>query len=265
MAHLGLGVVSDLQGDINRAVSEYRTALDLDPNIADAHNNLGAILQCIGDQDGAIAEYRNAVQLDADDYAARFNLGFALLDSGAADNAVAEFRAALSRRSDLAILHYGLGRVLAAKGDLEGAAAEYRTALKLHSDTATYTSGAVFSLQGSAHLGLGEVLRKKEDIDSSLAEYHAVIGWGRKVGLVSGGSRYGPLIWESPGTFSPLIRSPLRTIHDALAHFGLGETLAARGDLKAALKEYSEAIKLDPDLELAKEKYDTLRSKLGDP
>jgi Flp pilus assembly protein TadD len=55
-------------------MAEYREALRLKPDYAEAHNNLGAALGDKHDLEGAIAEYRAAVQLDPNLAQARTNL-----------------------------------------------------------------------------------------------------------------------------------------------------------------------------------------------
>jgi Flp pilus assembly protein TadD len=63
------------------AIAECRTAILLQPDAgahADAHNNLGAALKGKGDWDGAISEFRTALSLQPDDAWAHFGLGLAL-------------------------------------------------------------------------------------------------------------------------------------------------------------------------------------------
>ena len=50
----------------DEAIAEYREAIRLKPDFAEAHNNLGNALQAKGKLDEAIAEYREAIRLKPD-------------------------------------------------------------------------------------------------------------------------------------------------------------------------------------------------------
>ncbi len=61
ITHLNKAVVLDGEGKVAEAEHEYREAIRLNPNFAEAHSNLGVLLRNKGDLDGAIAEYRKAI------------------------------------------------------------------------------------------------------------------------------------------------------------------------------------------------------------
>ena len=62
------------RGQLDEAMSHYREALRLSPDLAQAHNNLGLALARTGDVDGAVREMREAVRLAPDRQDFRFNL-----------------------------------------------------------------------------------------------------------------------------------------------------------------------------------------------
>ena len=66
---LNLGYVLREQGKLDEAIAEYRTAIRLQPDDADAHTNLGIALRKQGKLDEAIAEYRAAIRLKSKDAA----------------------------------------------------------------------------------------------------------------------------------------------------------------------------------------------------
>src|ERR1700678_755768 len=80
--HLSKGMVLAQSGDINGAIVEYRKALKIDPDFADAHNNLGLALEKNKNLDAAIAEFREALRVAPDDAVVHFNLGIALRAKG---------------------------------------------------------------------------------------------------------------------------------------------------------------------------------------
>ncbi len=64
------------------AETEYRAALQLDPQNADLHVSLGITLGHKGDWDGQIAEEREALRLNPNNDRAHLNLGVALSQQG---------------------------------------------------------------------------------------------------------------------------------------------------------------------------------------
>ena len=75
------------QGKLDEAIAEYRQAIRLKPDDAEAHNNLGTILcDRKHDYEGAIAEFREAIRLKPDDAEAHHDLGAALTGQGKLDD-----------------------------------------------------------------------------------------------------------------------------------------------------------------------------------
>jgi len=205
-AHIGIGATLAIKGDIDGAIAEYRAALRLKPDHVTAHYNLGLELRNKGDIDGAIAEYRAALRLKPDSAEAHDNLGIALARKGNLDDAIAEHRIALRLKPDFAEAHNNLGNALKAKGDIDGAIAEYRAALRLKPDSA------------EAHDNLGNALGAKGDLAGAITEHRVAV-------------RLKP--------------------DDATAHYNLGIALARKGNLDDAIVEFHSSIRLKPDLAAA--------------
>ena len=158
-----LGNSQLLQGENDKAIKAYRSALALRHNFAAAHSNLGVSLEAKGQHAAAIAEFREALQLKPDLAKAHSNLGLALDNKGQHDAAIAEYREALRLKPDLATAHNDLGAALYQEGRHAAAIAEYREALRLKPDLA------------EAHYNLGLVLNKlgrREDAASEFAKAH---------------------------------------------------------------------------------------------
>ena len=60
------GVALDAEGRTEEAIREYRSALDVCPELAEAHYNLGVDLATMGRLDEAIRSWKRAVWLDPD-------------------------------------------------------------------------------------------------------------------------------------------------------------------------------------------------------
>jgi Flp pilus assembly protein TadD len=72
--HNELGIALAEQGDINGAIGEFRTALQLDPNSAQTQWHLGSALASNGDFAEAAEYLRSSVQLDPSNADARHDL-----------------------------------------------------------------------------------------------------------------------------------------------------------------------------------------------
>src|SRR5215210_3041529 len=94
--------------DPAEAIQAYRKALELDPDLADAHLNLGRLLH---ETTGAAAGepcYRRTLAVRPDDSTALFNLGVALQDLERPDEAIEVYEKALELAPRLADAHFNL-------------------------------------------------------------------------------------------------------------------------------------------------------------
>jgi tetratricopeptide (TPR) repeat protein len=115
-------------------MDEYRTAIRLKPDFAEARKNLAR---------------------------AHHNLGFALLNQGSPDRAIAEYRAAIPLEPDLASSYTGLGNALLRLRRLDEAIEACRDAIKLDPE------------DGKAHLNLGLALVAQRQFGEALTELKA--------------------------------------------------------------------------------------------
>lgn len=99
-----------------QAGEAYRRALELDPSVADAHVNLGRLFHISGELGRAEPHYREAAKLDPDDPTPHFNLGVLLEEVGRRDEAIHAYRQAILRDPDFADAHCNLGLLLESLG-----------------------------------------------------------------------------------------------------------------------------------------------------
>jgi tetratricopeptide (TPR) repeat protein len=153
-----------IQGRLDQAITEYRTAIRIQPDDATFHGNLGEALGRQGNIDEAIAEHRTAIRIQPDYANAHNNLGH-ILSNLKRDYAAAaaEFREAIRLQPEVAHFHNNLGFALQQQGELDEAIAEYGFAGRLQ-------PGLV-----DAHIGLGEIFEFQRKPDLAIAEYRAVI------------------------------------------------------------------------------------------
>ena len=157
-----LGNALHSQGKLDEAIAEYRTAIRLKPDYAEAHNNLGAALGAQGKTEEAIAECRTAIRIKPDYAEAHNNLGNCPERPGQARRG---HRRIPHRDPPQARLRRGplqpRRRALGAQGKTEEAIAECRTAIRLKPDFA------------EAHNNLGNALSDQGKTDEAIAEYRS--------------------------------------------------------------------------------------------
>jgi tetratricopeptide (TPR) repeat protein len=84
-------------GDSDRAIAEYRKALELNPNNVEAHQRLGFLLYHVKNmRDKGLAHSRTALRLNPDDVRAHCDLGVALFDEGQFQQAISHLSRALT-------------------------------------------------------------------------------------------------------------------------------------------------------------------------
>ncbi|HQU85235.1 MAG TPA: tetratricopeptide repeat protein, partial [Pyrinomonadaceae bacterium] len=103
-----------LSNNTELAIKYYRTAINLDPNAANAHNNLGNLL---AKDENRLVEaeemYRTAIKLNPNDANSHNNLGILLAeDKSRWNEAETMYRTAIKLNPNDAMAHYNLGVLL---------------------------------------------------------------------------------------------------------------------------------------------------------
>ena len=164
-SHYNLGLAYYHNGHIEKAVAAYESALQLEPNFADAYGGLGVIYWRTGDlaaairycqkaikiapeniefhqnltriywqkgmYDRASVGYRIILELDPSDESARHHLGLILLSKEAYDEAVSCFQEVLKSNPDNALTHGALGTAYYKLGEESLAIQEFQEVLRL--------------------------------------------------------------------------------------------------------------------------------------
>lgn len=113
--------------DAEAAMAAYRQALQLDPDLPDAHLNLGRILHERGEVGGAEMHYRLALAARPDDSVAAYDLGVALQDQERLDEAAQAYEMSLTADDRNADAHYNLAVVYEALGDRQAAFRHFKS------------------------------------------------------------------------------------------------------------------------------------------
>ncbi len=123
------------------AESEFKRALELNPNNADAHVFYAWFLSPMGRNDEALAEARRAQQADPLYPFASFNTGAVLLFARQWDPAIEQLRRAIELDPNFWFSHCFLGRAYEQKARLPEAIAEFQRALEVEKDNTEIWSG----------------------------------------------------------------------------------------------------------------------------
>lgn len=118
------------------ALPVLNAVLERSPDNARARANLGLVWHRLGSPQTAISELRTALQLDSGCDAIRRNLAELLMERGALDEAEALWRERLAAGNDSAEARQGLALVLERQGQYGAALAEAEAALTLRPDSA---------------------------------------------------------------------------------------------------------------------------------
>jgi len=135
-AHYTLGTVLKQQGKLPEAAAALREAIRLQPDFAGAHTTLAAVLRQLGDAPGAAEEAKAGAKIAASTnnlQAATFstNSGKRLMGAGDMNGAVAQFRSAINSEPNYAAAHYQLGLALSQQGHNDEAKKEFQKAAEL--------------------------------------------------------------------------------------------------------------------------------------
>jgi tetratricopeptide (TPR) repeat protein len=163
--------------DPDNAMQEYRKALEINPNNAEAHLRLGFILYNVKQmyKDG-ITHYLKALQLDPSDPRIHHDLGMALLHQRQFDRAIEHLSEALRRmpqdlseQYNLATLHSSLGRAYLLKGKLAEAAVHLSEAVRLDPKNA------------NTHYNLALTLAEQGNLDQTIKHYSTAVSLEPKI------------------------------------------------------------------------------------
>jgi Tetratricopeptide repeat len=139
-------------------VRQYREAVRVDPNYAEAYYNLALTLKDQEQVDEAIATYREALRIRPDFFEARFNLGSLLRRQGLVPEALEAFEIAVGQHPDHTEAHYRLGLCYYNDNQLDKAMECWRRAMDLQPEypEARRNRALVWLRQGKYEQGWAE-------------------------------------------------------------------------------------------------------------
>ena len=130
-AHASLAYIrAYYEWDWAAAEKEFKKAIDLMPNLADAHFSYSRFLAAAGRMDEAIAETRKAEELDPRELDLKANRAILFYFQGKNDDALKELKEISQADPELSTAHWGLGLSYEQKGMAKEALASLQEATK---------------------------------------------------------------------------------------------------------------------------------------
>ena len=151
-------------GEFERAISEYRKAIALNPNFPIIYNRLGVAYSELKQYDAALDAYQKALALSPMTAELHYNVGLVYLKQGDLRRALEAFKRAITLDAKWEDAYTALGEVYLKQGNLRQAAHAYKQATRLN------PSG-----NSSATLGLGKVYARQEHWDDAITAVEKAI------------------------------------------------------------------------------------------
>ena len=155
-AYIYRGLVSHNGGEHDLAIEDFNKAIALNPNHADAYYNRGLAYHNKGEHGRVIEDFNKAIALKPNHADAYYNRGLTYGNRGKYEHAIADFTKAIALKPNYADAYYNRGVVYWVKDDHDRALADYTKAVALNPNNAE----AYYNhWQESAHLGVREEAR----------------------------------------------------------------------------------------------------------
>lgn len=130
--HIFLGIALYWQGQVDPAMGEYRAALELDQNNAEAHQLIGIAYAWKGNIEQAMESFKRAIEIDANRPDTQMNLGSTYAALGKFEDALFHFRKAVDLDSRHPLYYYQLGSLYEVMGRDDNAEEALKKAVKLY-------------------------------------------------------------------------------------------------------------------------------------
>ena len=161
--HYNLGVLYVRLAEYDAAVTSFREAVKLKPDLAKAHNNMGVAFDKAGKHEEALAAFQKATAVDPRFGDALYNVGLVSFKTRKFKEARAAFEKALQVAPDMADAKFYLGEVYYQLGDSAKALRVYKEALRSNPEDA------------SSHRRLGDIYLEQGDLSLAVGEYWAAV------------------------------------------------------------------------------------------
>ncbi len=236
-ADYNLGVLSERQGKTDAAVAHYKAALKKKPTLRQAAENLAVISQNQGDVGGAVAMYRDILTKYPDDASSRARLAEVYRRQGDHDKAMEFAREALIREARTLPAYKVMMRSYLDRKQLSMAKLVALRAIKIdENDPELYHSVGLIQLAEKDPEAARLQFQKAVDVRADYLPAHVELArMSMKVEDYEGAEVHLRKILQADGK-------------NAEAHLLLGVAYKGLGQYDKAMLEYDQAEKLDPKI-----------------
>ncbi|MDR9896184.1 tetratricopeptide repeat protein [Aetokthonos hydrillicola Thurmond2011] len=241
------------KGDFQGAITDYSSAIRLNPKYANAYNNRGLAHAQLGEKQDAINDYNQALQINPNLVLAYYNRGAVRAQLGDKQKAIEDYNQALKLDPNYANAYNNRGLARAELGDKQKALEDYNQALKLDPNLAL-----AYNNRGGVRAELGDKQGAIEDYTQALKldPQLAVAYNNRAYARSQSGDRQGAI-----DDYSQALRINPKL---AIAYSNRGLTRAQLGDNQKAIDDYNQALQIDPNLAQAYSNRGSAYAELGD-
>jgi protein O-mannosyl-transferase len=165
-AHINLIQLYGRTGKFEKAEKHYRAVVALNPNLADSHYNYGVMLAGQQRFKEAAEAFHRSLQINQFNAEAHHNYAAMIEREGRLDEAAEHFRKALENKPGHRLAHFHLGRILVNRGKLAEAIEHFHQTLTEEDEQTprfTYALGATYVRAGEKQKGiqyLSEALKR---------------------------------------------------------------------------------------------------------
>jgi tetratricopeptide (TPR) repeat protein len=229
------GLARQAQDDRTNAMADFSEVIRLSPRDADAYSNRAFLKQCSNDPDGALADYAQALVINSKLPKAYYNVGLIRMQKGDLEGAVDAYSQAIAVNPQMDRAYYNRGTAKSTQGNMDGAIADYTQALVLNPKLAL------------AYRDRGFARQSKGDTAGALSDYSQAILLDPKL---SGTYYNRALIREQLGDLDGAMTDSTKAIEldpkNAQAYFNRGMARFGRGYFDSALADLKKMEELAP-------------------
>ena len=171
-ARYNLGQALAEKGQTDEAIIQFQEAINLKPDLANAHTSLGNALLTKGQTNEAIGQYQEAIRVEPDDALAYNNLGYALLRKGQIEEAIGQFQQALRLQPGFTLAQGNLATALEQKAQTAEAISRDNEAIGLEQ---TQEAVRLNPDDPQAHYNLGNALARNNRMDEAIRQYQEAL------------------------------------------------------------------------------------------
>jgi len=268
------GTAAVKAGDWTGARAAFEAAIKKNPKQADAHYYLGLVMDKVGDKPAAEKNYKTALDLQPDLPEAAENLTAIYVEGQKYDEAIAVAKKALAKNPKNAGMQLNLAFALSGKGDVDGASKAFEDAVKLapndaqfylayaqHLGAAKKTDDALAKLKQAqrvagddpALLGtIGYEFKTLRAVPECIAAFDKAIAAKDNADFRTNRAQCKYVAKDKPGAMADLQAAIAKEPGFAPAHYWLGSWLHEDGKFPEAAAEYDAYLKAAPKGPMAK-------------